>query len=225
MSFGVQYDDSSDLALMLSAVEDRAMAGRASRTIEANPSFTITKGAFDPSDGANHSGGSNFTAEMPLTASMAGLAGLAGANSGAHPAILQKIRELKRYQKQQAGKPYPNVTNERSAGRGYTARTTKAVRGNINKGWNAAAQPASSPGVLEGLQKGFRDVAFGGLSYEEAMNYSPAPLTDQLGALRGGSAFAAVPPPTDHPGTPGANNFATALAVLLGGAFAWWATR
>jgi hypothetical protein len=221
MTFGVQYDDSSDLALMLSAVEDRAVAGRASRSIEANPSLSIGRSSFDPSDGANYAGGSSYTEDLPLSPSMSGLAGLGGANAATHPDILKHIRATKRYQKQQAGKPYPGVTNERSAGRGYLAPTTKSVKNDMSKGWNAASQPAAAPGVLEGMPGSFRDVQIGGMTYAEAFNYSPAPLTEQYGALRG---LGAVTAPVGVP-NPQSSNFAMAMTVLLGGAFAWWVTR
>jgi hypothetical protein len=100
--------------------------------------------------------------------------------------VLTEIQNTDQYLRTQDGIPWPTPTP------GYQIEpTVESYPSNINKGWNAAAQPGSPPG-LNGCSscgpQGSRDIAFGGMSYEEAMNYSPAPLTEQLGALRGGSA-------------------------------------
>jgi hypothetical protein len=90
--------------------------------------------------------------------------------------VLTEIQRTQDYIRTQDGMPWPPLAED------YTLSPTVTSRpGNINKGWNAAAQPGSPPG-LDGC--GCRDANFGGLTYEQAMNYSPAPLTDNLGSLQ-----------------------------------------
>lgn len=170
MTLGVGYGgDEMDLASRMSEAEDRRFTNATSSTILPNASLEVTTG-FDPSDGVNHSGGSSYSPAMPLGPSSAGLAGLMG--------MEQEAVQSEAYMKRMAGVSWPTPEIP------YTLRpTVSAVRSNINKGWNAAAQPGAAPG----LGPMFAEAYFGGsaLTYEEAVLWTPepSPLTQQIGAL------------------------------------------
>ena len=156
------------------AIHDRGLAEALSGSnIGAYDNILEVYAGFDPSDGANVGGGSSYSQMMPLGPSSAGLAGLMGVNDpqAQHPQVLKEIAQLKKYMAS-LGTPWPTPTKP------YTLRSTvAALPGNINKGWNAASQPGAAPGMV------IRDVALGSMSWEEALNYTPAPLTDNLGSL------------------------------------------
>jgi hypothetical protein len=224
MTLGSGWEERSDLAALLSAGEDRFAASRASSTIEATPSFQITSG-LDPSDGANYSGGSSYSADMPLGPSSAGINGMLGANTQ-HPGVLKLIANAQRYQKRIDGRPYPNVRNQKAIARGYLAPTDFSAKDNLNQGWNAAAQPGAAPGLVVSAPIRDVDAAGGGLTYAQALNYDPAPLTEHLGALRGLGA-ASVPQQTPGDQSVGARELKLVVLpiLLLGGLLAWLASR
>lgn len=93
--------------------------------------------------------------------------------------VLTEIHNTNDYLQQQYGVPWPTPEPPYRL-----ERTVASAQGNINKGWNAAAQPGEAPGMNVPMQQ-VRDVRMGGISYAEALNYNPAPLTDNLGSLRG----------------------------------------
>jgi hypothetical protein len=116
--------------------------------------------------------------------------GLASALSGTIPAsaaltvtrgddVMTEVQRTNDYLQAQHGLPWPPPEPPYRL-----ERTVASTKGNINKGWNAAAQPGSPPGLVPKMPA-VRDVSIGGQSYAEAMNYAPAPLTDNLGSLRG----------------------------------------
>ncbi len=222
MTLGTNAGTQDDLAALMSASEDRRVASRASSTIHASPSLQITSG-IDPSDGVNAAGGSSYSPDLPLTPSSAGLTGVLGVNEVPHPAILKKIRKLKRYEKRMNGKPYPNVLQQRAIARGYVLPTVREEKGNINKGWNAAAQPGAAPGLVEGNALPIKDVdpGGGGLTYAQALLYDPAPMTDHLGSLR---SFADVVQQKPGEQTVGPRETNSVLPVLLLGGFLAWVT-
>lgn len=221
MTLGVGWEEQSDLAALIGASEDRRVAGYASRSIEADPSLMVTTG-FDPSDGANYSGGSSFSPDLPLTPSSAGLAGMLGANTGVtQPDVLKQIRKTKSYLKKQFGKPYPNVLNQQAIARGYVTPTAQSGKDSIYKGWNAAAQPGPAPGLVEGTMV-VRDLDVGGLTYAQAMNYAPSPLTEQLGALRSfGELEQEASAPQQQPVSQMKNNMGGILFLALAGLAAY----
>jgi hypothetical protein len=224
MTLGAGWEGQSDLAAMMSAGEDRFVASRASSTIHASPSLQVTSG-LDPSDGVNTSGGSSYSPDLPLTPSSAGLTGVLGANETPHPAVLQEIRKLARYEKRMGGKPYPNVLRQRAIAKGYITPTDYAAKGDINKGWNAAAQPGPAPGMRLDAGVPIRDIdpGGGGLTYQQALNYDPAPLTDHLGSLR---SMSAVAKQTSGDQSVGPREMKTvALPLLLLGGLYWWMVR
>lgn len=167
MTLGAGNEAQADMALLQSAMEDRHAASAASGTIRPNAALELTTG-FDPSDGSLHSGGSSFVDGMPLMPSSAGLAGTVGASE-----VRAGIRQWNRYKKS-LGTPWPTPAQP------YKLEpTVYSEPGSIYEGWNAASQPGSPPGM-----GGFSEINVGAMSYEEAMNYVPSPLTDNLGALR-----------------------------------------
>lgn len=221
MTLGTGWEARSDLAALMSAREDRFAASRASSMIEASPVLQISSG-LDPSDGANYSGGSSYSADMPLGPSSAGINGMLGANEAPHPAILKEIRNLQRYQKRIDGKPYPNVRNQRAIARGYLTPTDFAAKDNLNQGWNAAAQPGAAPGLMVGAPIKDMDAGGGGLTYAQALNYDPAPLTEHLGSLRGVAAFSAPPQvPGDQTVGPRETKLVVLPMLALGVLIAW----
>jgi hypothetical protein len=209
MTLGAGYEVQSDMALMVSAMEDRPVSTLSSGTITSSAALEVTTG-LDPSDGALHSGGSSFVDGMPLMPSSAGLAGAVGASP-----VLTDIQKWERYDKRMGGKPWPTPNPKPY----YKIEpTVQGEPGNIFVGWNAASQPGSPPGM-----GGFAEINVGAMSYEEAMNYSPAPLTEQLGALRG--TFK-EPRSELRPGFGAAGAGAAMLPLLmLGGLIFWLATR
>jgi len=168
-----------------SAFADRSLTRATTGTFGVSPSLEISR-TEDPSDGANVSGGSSYIEGMPLLPSSAGLAGVLGASD---EGILQKISASDAYLVRMAGKAWPSVETTPRFG-----PTSYAQKSSINKGWNAAAQPGPAPGLSGcGCQKlpasngvsGFKEVNVGPMSWEEALLYAPAPLTEKLGSLRG----------------------------------------
>ncbi len=111
MTLGVGLADRSNLAALLSEVEDRRLLAASSGTIEASPGYELSA-SIDPSNGVNYAGGSSYTPGLPLLPSNAGLVGYQG---------------------------------------------------------------------------GLRDIAFGDMSYREAMDWSPSPMTERISALRAGA--------------------------------------
>jgi hypothetical protein len=93
--------------------------------------------------------------------------------------VLTEIQTVTNYLNGQAGVPWPPPDSPYRL-----ERTVASVPGNINEGWNAAAQQGAAPGMSVEMPP-VRDVLVGGMSYAEALNYAPAPLTDNLGSLRG----------------------------------------
>lgn len=222
MTLGTGWEGQDDLAAMISAGEDREVASRASSTIHASPSLQVSS-SIDPSDGVNQSGGSSYSEHMPLTTSSAGLVGSIGINEAPHPEVLKKIRQMQRYEKRMAGKPYPNVLRQRAIAAGYIAPTARSGKDNISKGWNAAAQPGPPPGYSQ-TDISIKDVDPGGegLTYMQALNYDPAPLTDHLGSLR--SMDAVTQKPGDQ--SVGPRETKTVVLPLLAlGALYWWMMR
>jgi len=200
MTLGTGLEAQGDLAALMSAAEDRQVALNTSGHIEADPSFQLTVSA-DPSEGVNFVGGSNYSDDVPLDHSMSGLAGMLGAgtessdearaslcsNLGAVSGlqgIFDLIEQSDRYLLQTAGRPWPSTRQGSAITRGYLAPTDYAKRSSIASGWNAAAQPGSSPGVLS-TTPGYRDINVGPGSYAEAMEYAPSPLAEQAGSLMG----------------------------------------
>jgi hypothetical protein len=203
MTIGTGYEGPSDLALTLNAAADRQSANAASAMIEASPALQMTTG-LDPSDGVNHTGGSSFGPGMPLMPSSAGLVGAINASQ-----VEAGIRDWDGYTAIQNGVPWPPRAP------GYTLEPTVASRrGDIYEGWNAASQPGAAPGM------GFAEINVGAMSYEEAMNWSPAPMTDNLGALR--TNFR-EPRGETRPGfgAAGGGNVVVPFVLLLG--FGLWA--
>jgi len=225
MTLGTNAGTQDDLAALMSASEDRSVASRASSTIHASPSLQVTSG-IDPSDGVNAAGGSSYSPDLPLTPSSAGLTGVLGANEAPHPAVLKQIRKLKRYEKRMAGKPYPNVVQQRAIARGYVLPTVRAEKGNINKGWNAAAQPGAAPGLVEGNALPIKDVdpGGGGLTYAQALLYDPSPMTDHLGSLRSMSDVVQQQPGDQTIG-PRETKSVVLPVLVLGGILAWFTLR
>ncbi len=170
MTLGVGYAERSDLASQMSAAEDIQVAQANSSIINAHPSLEITSG-FDPSDGANYSGGSSYSPSMPLMPSSAGLAGLAGMEQGIPPNVEQGIKKWHKYL-HSLGTPWPTPFKPYGL-----EPTVESYRSSIYEGWNAASQPGAPPGF------GFAEADFGGMTYMEAMEWTPAPLTQALGAL------------------------------------------
>lgn len=95
--------------------------------------------------------------------------------------VLREIHNTNDYLKVQEGLPWPPPDPPYRL-----ERTVASAQGNINQGWNAASQPGAAPG-LQMRTPAVRNLDAGGMSYREALNYNPAPLTDNLGSLRGGS--------------------------------------
>ena len=225
MTIGVGPEGQDDLAAQMSAQEDRLVAGLSSSMTVASPSLSISTG-IDPSDGANYAGGSSYSPDMPLAPSSAGLAGLMGANAGVtHPGVLKQIRKARKYLKKQEGTPYPNVLNQKRIAAGYLAPTDTSFKNNMNKGWNAAAQPGAAPGLLEGGPAGFANIHVGALSWEQAMNYSPAPLTDNLGALRSAGDLMGRDQAAPGLGEGEDNTMLVAGTMVAGGVALWWSRR
>lgn len=167
MTLGAGYAEQTDLAALLGAAEDRALTNALSGTVSPHASFEVTTG-LDPSDGVNYSGGSSYSPALPLAPSSAGLVGVGG--------IETEIRRSEAYLRRQAGRSWPSTETP------YHLRPTVSSRvSDINEGWNAAAQPGPPPGYdsvfAESVMGG------GGLTYEEAMQWSPAPLTQATTAL------------------------------------------
>jgi hypothetical protein len=224
MTLGTGWEERGDLAALMSAGEDRIVASRASSTITATPALQVSSG-IDPSDGANYSGGSSYSADMPLGPSSAGLNGMLGVNETPHPAVLKEIRNLKRYQKRIDGRPYPNVLRQKAVARGYLTPTAFAAKDDINKGWNAASQPGSPPGLMVGVPIKDVDAGGGGLTYAQALNYDPAPLTDHLGSLRSMADVATKQVPGDQSVGPREMKLVTLPILMMGAVLAWIATR
>lgn len=182
MTIGVGSPD-RDYAAIPQAYAARGLASALSVGYGDDYSGLDAYYGLDPSDGANHSGGSSYSEGMPLDASSAGLAGTLGASD---PEVLTQITKLNKYMKS-LGTPWPNVWHPERL------QSTVAFRkGNINQGWNAASQPGAAPGL--------QDLRLGDLTYEEAMNWTPAPLTDNLGALAQGPRNYAEPAHELRPG-------------------------
>jgi len=128
--------------------------------------------------------------------------------------VLTEIQNTNDYLRSQAGVSWPTPWHP------YKLRpTVDSRKGNINVGWNAAAQPGSPPGYRVQAAP-YRDVSIGGESYAEAMNYSPAPLTDGLGALRGGSYR--EPASELRPGFGQTGGAVAMLPLLALGGLVWW---
>jgi hypothetical protein len=166
------------------AFEDRHLTRAVTGTFGVSPSLEVSR-TIDPSDGANVSGGSSYVPGMPLLPSSSGLAGVLGASD---EGIISKIRASDAYLARMAGKPWPSVATDPD----FLRPTAYAQRSSINRGWNAAAQPGAAPGLAgcgcktppPAAGNGFREINVGPMSWEEALLYSPAPLTDNLGSLR-----------------------------------------
>lgn len=209
MTLGTGYEAQSDMALLHSAAVDRRESARSSGTITPNAALEVTTG-LDPSDGALHSGGSSFVEGMPLCPSSAGLAGALGASQ-----VMTDIRDWEEYDKRMEGKPWPTPNPKPYY---MLEPTVGAEQGDIFVGWNAASQPGSPPGM-----GGFAEINAGAMSYEEAMNYSPAPLTENLGSLR--DSFK-EPRRALRPGFGGAGAGGALLPLaMIGGLVFWLATR
>jgi hypothetical protein len=184
------------------SVHDRGLAQALSGDYGSSTSFELHRG-MDPSDGANQSGGSNYSEGMPLSPSSAGLSGVLGASD---PEVLKQIAQLDRYMSKEAGVPWPTPYRSYDA----TKPTVSARKSNINKGWNAAAQPGAAPGL--------QDLRMGALTYAEAMNWTPAPLTDNLGALATGPYM--EPGSELRPGFGGVDGWNVLdLLIIAGGAY------
>lgn len=195
MTLGSGLDESGgDLAALMSAFEDRAVAGAASRTILPSASFEVTSG-FDPSDGVNASGGSSYTDELPVPVDSS-LTGTIGAGNSTLSAemcgslcsdlsgfsgLLETVGRTDLYLTLMAGKPWPTPFNEGRVSAGAIAPTVMGVKSSINKGWNAASQPGAAPSMM----LGFSDKTLGPSTWEEALNYAPSPLAEKIGALQG----------------------------------------
>lgn len=225
------------------AVSDRRLTRAMTGTFGVSPSLEVTR-TEDPSDGANVSGGSSYVPGMPLLPSSAGLAGVLGASD---EGILQKISASNAYLARMAGKSWPSVATPPN----FLRPTAYAQRSSINKGWNAAAQPGDAPGLagcgcsvplqdrLKALRagyaagtaaraagngvarEGFSNIDVGPMSWEEALLYSPAPLTENIGALRGLDEIYREPQTDLRPGF-GEVSGDTLLPLAAIGGLVWW---
>jgi hypothetical protein len=68
---------------------------------------------------------------------------------------------------------------------------------------------------------GFSEINVGAMSWEEALLYSPAPLTENLGALRGLDEIYKEPQADLRPGF-GAVEGGTVLPLVAIGGLVWW---
>jgi hypothetical protein len=206
-----------------SAFADRKLTRATTGTFGVSPSFEVTR-TLDPSDGANVSGGSSYIDGMPLLPSSAGLAGVLGASD---EGILQKIKTSNAYLKRIAGKPYPAPHTPYP----WTEFLSYGTKSSLYEGWNAAAQPGDPPGLAgcgcqklpapSGVSGGFKEINVGPMSWEEALLYSPAPLTDNLGALRGLDEIYRESQSDLRPGFAGVGS-ETLLPLAAIGGFVWW---
>lgn len=198
MTLGVGLLDQSggDLASLMSAQEDRLLAAATTGVLpEASPALEVNR-QLDPSDGVNYAGGSSYSEGMPLLPSSVGLTGVMGAGADLDQREMQEslcgglagfgglfetIGKTDTYLMLMSGKPWPPPLNQGRISAGYVMPTVMSRVSNINKGWNAAAQPGPPPG----LNVGYSDKTLGPSTWEEALDYAPSPLADQLGALQG----------------------------------------
>ncbi len=181
MTLGRGYETGEARALTARASADRLVSNALTGAFEASPALEVNR-TIDPSDGANYAGGSSYSPYMPLLPSSAGLVGVVGA--GGAQGILDKRRRAFRYMKRMVGKPWPSVLRQGPIAAGYIDPTEKERSSSIYEGWNAASQAGAAPGLDGCVGCRFGELGFGGLTYQQAMNYSPAPLTDNLGNLQ-----------------------------------------
>jgi hypothetical protein len=104
------------------------------------------------------------------------------------------------------------------------SNTNDYLKGQEGTPWPTPDTPYGLTHIGAGVQLPPRDINVGGMTWAEALNYSPAPLTDNLGALRGPYQEPA------HELTPGfgENNMArnaTIGAALLGIGWFLWSRR
>jgi hypothetical protein len=102
------------------------------------------------------------------------------------------------------------------------SNTTDYIKRQEGTSWPTPETPYELTHIGTGVKLPPKEVNVGAMSWAEALNYSPAPLTDNLGALRGGSHQ--EPAHELRPGFgEGTARNVTIGAILLGMAgVGWW---